>query len=154
MITPIRSHFLVHLPGVGAIVRHGGKRQPLGQPAIPIPFERVHGSNEHSLFELGHKWGKLFLSFGTQDLERQFSAQVPSNGRQAQGLVIIRHGFVENPSTPLGAFLGAASATWTSHDFMFPKNPSLPFIVNTSHNVKRQTFYFQKIPNPYRRYVS
>ena len=68
-------------------------------------------SNERDLFELGHKWGKLFLSFGTQDLERQFSAQVPSNGRQAQGLPVIHHGFFEKPSAPLGALLGVASAT-------------------------------------------
>ena len=68
-------------------------------------------SNEGDLFELGHKWSKLFLRFGTQDLERQFSAQVPSDGRQAQGLTVIRHGFFEHPSALLGALLGVASAT-------------------------------------------
>ena len=143
MIAPIRSHFLVHLPWISAIVRHGGKCQPLGQPAIPIPCERVHGSNERNLFELGHKWSKLFLSFGTQDLERQFSAQVTSNARQATrlrfigliGLVRFRE-TIKEPSSPLGALLGAAPATWTSHDFMFPIHPSLPFIVNTTHIVK------------------
>ena len=46
-------------------------------------------SNERDLFELVHKWGKLFLGFGSQDLEGHFSSQVPSNARQAHGLTVI-----------------------------------------------------------------
>ena len=71
-------------------------------------------------------------SFGTQDLELHSGAQVPSNGWQAQGLVIIRHGFVEKPSTPLGALLRAAF-TFPLHTFMFPQEPfPFPFIDNTA----------------------
>ena len=142
MITPIRSHFLVHLPGVGAGLRHGGKSHPLGQPAIPIPLERIHGSNERDLFELGHKWSKLFLSFGTQDLERQFSAQVSSYGWQAQGLIVIHHGFFEKPSTPLGT----ASATLTSHDYV-PQPPFPYFYSHDKRNFVVQMTLFKKYPN-------
>ena len=92
-------------------------------------------SNESDLFELGHKWGKLLLSFGTQDLERQFSAQVPSNARKTvrlrliglEGLVRFRETIKES-SSPLGALLGAASA-FPLHAFMIPPTtPSLPLL--------------------------
>ena len=65
-------------------------------------------------------WGKLFLGFGSQDLESHFSTQVPTNTRQAQWLAvigvvrIIRLGETTHESS---APLGAATST-SSHDFM------------------------------------
>ena len=90
--------------------------------------------NERNLFELGHKWGKLLLRFGTQDLERHFSAQVPSNGRQTPGLTVIRHGFVEQPSAPL-------TSAFPLHAVMIPTLSPPLFIDNTTQLVQRQTIF-------------
>ena len=113
-----------------------GKRSPIWR-ANDTNTTRLHGSNEGHLFELGHKWSKLFLGFGTQDLERQFGAQVSSYARQAHGLSVVGHGFFEKPSSPLGAFLGAATPA-TIHDFYDPSNPALTFIVTTDTSIMVQ----------------
>ena len=106
-------------------------------------------SNEGDLFELVHKWGKLLLRFGTQDLERHFSAQVPSNARQTVrlrfigliGLVWFRETIKES-SSPLGALL-----TFPLHACMITPFP-LPFIDNTAHMLQGKIiFIFKKYPS-------